>query len=190
MKNYFMRLEKYIAVRPTAAMTEVIIQVMVEVISILGIATKEIKERRTSMPFLVIYLPKLTFHAEKFVKRLFGMNRLGDAVQQLENVKAEEALMAGAETLAIAHRIDENVEGITEALQGVRVMVAGMNDKLEIANADIQGVGHEVHSIYAGNLFISSLVSKCVLSLTRLGVTETKDEMQVVLKYVSDRDRS
>jgi hypothetical protein len=53
MKNFFMRLEKYIAVRPTPAMTEVIVQVMVEVISILGIATKEIKERRTSMPFFV-----------------------------------------------------------------------------------------------------------------------------------------
>ena len=53
MKYFFMRLEKYIAVRPTAAMTDIIVQIMVEVISILGIATKEIKEGRISMPFLI-----------------------------------------------------------------------------------------------------------------------------------------
>jgi transcription elongation factor len=75
----------------------------------------------------------------------------------LENVRAEEALMAGAEALAIVHRIDENVEGITEGVQGVQVVVAGINDKLEIAHADIQGVGHEVHSIHAGDLVFSSL---------------------------------
>jgi hypothetical protein len=53
-----MRLEKYIDVRPTAAMTDIIVNIMVEVISILGIATKEIEEGRFSMPFLVDISPK------------------------------------------------------------------------------------------------------------------------------------
>jgi hypothetical protein len=49
MKYYFMRLEKYIAVRP-AVMTDIIVQIMVEVISILGDATKEIEQGRFSTP--------------------------------------------------------------------------------------------------------------------------------------------
>jgi hypothetical protein len=53
-----MRLEKYIDVRPTATMTDIIVNIMVEVISILGIATKEIEEGRFSMPFLVDISPK------------------------------------------------------------------------------------------------------------------------------------
>jgi hypothetical protein len=53
MKYFFMRLEKYIAVRPTAAMTEIIVQIMVEIICILGVVAKEIRQRRFSMPFLV-----------------------------------------------------------------------------------------------------------------------------------------
>ena len=53
MKYFFMRLKKYIAVRPTAAMTDIIVQIMVEVISILGIATKELKEGRISVSFFV-----------------------------------------------------------------------------------------------------------------------------------------
>ena len=46
-----MRLEKYIHFRPTAAMEDIIVKIMAEVISILGIVTKEIKQSRTSMTF-------------------------------------------------------------------------------------------------------------------------------------------
>ncbi|KAH9170735.1 hypothetical protein EDB89DRAFT_2071642 [Lactarius sanguifluus] len=38
----FKRLEKYVEVRPTAAMTDIIVEIMIEVISILRIVTKEI----------------------------------------------------------------------------------------------------------------------------------------------------
>jgi aspartyl aminopeptidase len=59
MKFFFMRLEKYIAVRPTAAMTDVIGKIIVEVISILGIATKEIGQERFSMHSFDDISPKL-----------------------------------------------------------------------------------------------------------------------------------
>jgi hypothetical protein len=45
---FFRRLEIYTEVQPTAGMMDVIIQIMVEVLSILGIATKEIKRGRIS----------------------------------------------------------------------------------------------------------------------------------------------
>ena len=49
MEYFFKRLEKYIEVRPTAAMTDIIVKIMVEVLSILGIVTKEIGQGRLSM---------------------------------------------------------------------------------------------------------------------------------------------
>ena len=58
MESFFKRLETYINVRPTSAMTDIIIQIVVEVISILGIVTKEIKQGRFSMFFLVDLSPK------------------------------------------------------------------------------------------------------------------------------------
>jgi hypothetical protein len=45
---FFRRLEIYTEVQPTTEMTDIIIQIMVEVLSILGIATKEIKQGRIS----------------------------------------------------------------------------------------------------------------------------------------------
>ena len=50
MELFFNRLQKYIDVQPSAAMTDIIVKIMVEVISILGIVTKEVRQGRTSMP--------------------------------------------------------------------------------------------------------------------------------------------
>ena len=48
IENFFKRLESYTEVPPTDAMTNVIVKIMTEVLSILAIATKEIKEGRSS----------------------------------------------------------------------------------------------------------------------------------------------
>ena len=45
---FFRRVEIYTEVQPTTEMMDIIIQVMAEVLSILGIATKEIKQGRMS----------------------------------------------------------------------------------------------------------------------------------------------
>jgi hypothetical protein len=46
-------------------------------------------------------------------------------------------------------RVDENenVEGINEGVQSVHMIVTGIDDKLESAHADVQGVG-EVNSFF------------------------------------------
>ena len=48
-----MRLDKYIAVRPTAAMMDIVVKLIVELISILGIAMKEIGQGIQRMHFFV-----------------------------------------------------------------------------------------------------------------------------------------
>ncbi|KAH9958755.1 hypothetical protein BC827DRAFT_549778 [Russula dissimulans] len=48
MERFFRRLEIYIQVPATTAMMDMIIQIMVEVLCVIGIATKEIKEARIS----------------------------------------------------------------------------------------------------------------------------------------------
>jgi hypothetical protein len=46
--GFFKRLETYTEVQPTDAMTDVIVKVIIEVLSILAIATKRIKQGRSS----------------------------------------------------------------------------------------------------------------------------------------------
>jgi hypothetical protein len=48
IEGFFKRLDSYTEVPPTAAMTDVIVKIMIEVLSILAIATKEVKRGRSS----------------------------------------------------------------------------------------------------------------------------------------------
>ena len=48
VENFFRRLETYAEVPPTAEMMDIIMKIMVEVLSILAIATKETKQGRMS----------------------------------------------------------------------------------------------------------------------------------------------
>ena len=50
IENFFKRLETYTEVPPTAAMTDIIVEIMVEVLNIFAIATKEIRQGLTSKP--------------------------------------------------------------------------------------------------------------------------------------------
>jgi hypothetical protein len=70
MGYFFKRLEKYIDVRPSAAMTDIIVQIMVEVLSIIGIVTKEIGQGKLSMSFRVgiSYIQVLTFVQKGFLR--------------------------------------------------------------------------------------------------------------------------
>ncbi|KAH8983359.1 hypothetical protein EDB92DRAFT_1578930 [Lactarius akahatsu] len=121
LEYFFKRLEKYIEVRPTAAMTDIIVKIMVEVLSIPGIVTKEIGQGRT----------------KKYLKRLIGRKEVEDALQRLDALTQEEARMAAAEALAITRNIDDNVKDLRLGVKetGVALGVA------------IQQVTHQVTDI-------------------------------------------
>lgn len=48
IESFFKRLEIYTEVKPTEAMTGTIVKIMAEILSMLGMVTKEIGERRIS----------------------------------------------------------------------------------------------------------------------------------------------
>ena len=56
VENFFKRLEMYTEVRPSTAMTDIILKIMVEVLNIFAIATKEIKRGRTSRLSVCLHL--------------------------------------------------------------------------------------------------------------------------------------
>ena len=106
IESFFKRLESYTEVPPTAAMTDVIVKIMIEVLSILAIATKEIKQGRPSA-LIYVYLLLLTYSfLEKFVKKLLGRNDIEDGLKRLDTLTMEEARMAIAEILRACSATD------------------------------------------------------------------------------------
>ena len=65
MENFFKRLEIYTRVSPPPEMIDIIVKIMVEVLSILGIATKDLKQGRMSKSFLYNWV---TVHKENCQK--------------------------------------------------------------------------------------------------------------------------
>ena len=141
IEHFFRRLETYISIKPSMAMTNMIVEIMVEVLNILALATKEVKRERLS-EFL---LHKFTifysyFYLEKFFKRLVGNTDLEDSLQRLDRLTQEEALMASTAQLEMAQDINDRVASVQGEVQGTRGGV-------QIVRGDVQGVGHGVQAI-------------------------------------------
>jgi hypothetical protein len=119
IESFFRRLEIYTQVPPTREMTETIIQIMAEVLSILGIATKEIGQGWLSKLFSTSTIPLTERFSEKYGKKLIGRTDMEDALKRLDKLTHEEARMATAEVLRIAHAIDEGVTGVREQVAEV-----------------------------------------------------------------------
>ncbi|KAH9173916.1 hypothetical protein EDB89DRAFT_1904867 [Lactarius sanguifluus] len=117
---FFNRLETYTEVTPTAAMTNIITKIMVEVLTIFGIATKEL--RRGS--------------AKKFLKKLAGRTDLEDAVKKLDRLTQEEARMALAEVLRITHDVRDEVKVVDGKVAEVGDKVQCVDEKVQIAIDD------------------------------------------------------
>ena len=133
IENFFRRLEIYTDVPPTPAMTDMMVKIMVEVLDILGTATKEMKESRASEVILPLRLLKAHVLSEKFLKRVAGMKKLEDGLKKLDKMTNEEARMANAEVLRIAHSIDKKVGGVA-------VQVKDVDKKVDVIGANVQMV--------------------------------------------------
>ena len=52
IESFLARLEIYTKIPPTAAMTDIVIKIMVEVLNTLALATKQVKQGRLSQSYL------------------------------------------------------------------------------------------------------------------------------------------
>ncbi|KAH9055819.1 hypothetical protein EDB83DRAFT_1089076 [Lactarius deliciosus] len=131
IENFFKRLEAYTEVPQTAAMTDVIVKIMVEVLSIFAIVTKEIKQG----------------FAKKFLKKILGRRDIEDALQKLDRLTQDEARMATAEVLRVTHGVDDKVKGVGFQVEGVNKGVQEVDGKVEGVDERVQGVDKRVQGV-------------------------------------------
>ncbi|KAH9055236.1 hypothetical protein EDB87DRAFT_1341149 [Lactarius vividus] len=115
IENFFKRLELYTEVPPTDAMTDVIVKIMVEVLNIFAIATKEMKQGR----------------AKKFFKKLVGRKDIEDALTRLDKLTQEEARMAATQILRLTQSVDDRVKIVDDKVTGVKCKLKDVDDKMK-----------------------------------------------------------
>ena len=144
---FFARLETYTEVPPTIAMTDIITEIMIEVLNIFGIATKELKRGSASkcqIGCLRVFSERLI---EKFLRKLAGMADLEDALKKLDRLTQEEARMAHAEVLRIAHSIRKEVKMVDGKVEKVDDKVEGVGEKVEEVGDKVENIGDKLESV-------------------------------------------
>ncbi|KAH9953103.1 hypothetical protein BC827DRAFT_192023 [Russula dissimulans] len=93
--NFLKRLHIYTEkITSSPAMSDIIIRIMVEVLSVLALATKQINEGRF----------------KKFAKKLIGESDIEAILQRLDRLTQEEARVTVAHTLEVVHGIFDNLK--------------------------------------------------------------------------------
>ncbi|KAH9009054.1 hypothetical protein EDB85DRAFT_2283296, partial [Lactarius pseudohatsudake] len=198
LEYFFKRLEQYIEVRPTAAMTDIIVKIMVEVLSILGIVTKEIGQGRTSMSLPVGKSPKRAKtdrRAEAYLKKLIGRKDVEDALQRLDALTQEETRMAAAEVLVIARSIDDKVKDVGDKVKDVGdkvkevdckvkevdEKVEAVDDRVQVVDVKIDGIDNKIRTVDSKVHVVDHKVGSVIQ-----GVKETGVAIQQVVNQVID----
>ncbi|KAI0272005.1 hypothetical protein BGY98DRAFT_180086 [Russula aff. rugulosa BPL654] len=103
MEMFFRRVEVYTEAQPTSGMMDIIIRILVEVLSILGIATKETKQSRL----------------KKIGKKLIGRTDMEDALKKLDKLTHEEAWMGIAQNLKATRTVGESVRRVADEVVAI-----------------------------------------------------------------------
>jgi methyl-accepting chemotaxis protein len=135
IEAFFWRLDIYTKVAPNEGMLDKIAAIMAEVLNILAIATKEIKQGR------------LKKYVKKLMKKLIGNNDIEDALKRLDRLTQEEARMASAQLIETADKIANNVLDVDHRVAGVDDRVAGVGDQVAGVDGRVAGVDERVTSV-------------------------------------------
>ncbi|KAF8473035.1 hypothetical protein DFH94DRAFT_855950 [Russula ochroleuca] len=169
IEMFFRRLEIYTEVPPTVEMTDIIIQIMVEVLSILGIATKEVKRGRI----------------KKYIKKLIGRTEMEDALKRLDKLTQEEARMAAAEILKATRTADKRVEGVADTVVAIDNRVAGVDDRVVSVDDKVMVVDNKIMEVIADGKQV-----KVSMQQTANDVNEVKASVQRTANDVDDVKRN
>ncbi|KAH9022696.1 hypothetical protein EDB85DRAFT_1895136 [Lactarius pseudohatsudake] len=129
IESFFRRLEEYSEVPTTEAMKDIIVKIMVEVLGIFGIVTKEMKQGRTSESIRDDALPVADRDSVRYLKKLIGRRDVEDALGRLDRLTQQEVQMAIVQVLKISHHVKDGVQTVGKQVQGV-------DDKVNVAIED------------------------------------------------------
>jgi hypothetical protein len=96
--NFLRRLHVYTEIPSTPTMSGILVRIMVEVLSVLALATKQIKQGRF----------------KKFAKKLLGESEIEAVIQRLDRLTHDEARMTVAQTLQVVHGLVSNVKVVMD----------------------------------------------------------------------------
>lgn len=159
---------------------ELLAKIMAQILSILALSTKAIKEKRISQYFHSIRDTFLAdYGIEKLMKKVVGKTEVEDALQKLDLLTKEENLtMMMARNLEDTHHFDDEATIFKESFQDVHDSVRATQEdfrdvgsdvketNLDVIKRDLRSVNDNVKATKPGiphryNFFIYVLIFPC-----------------------------
>jgi hypothetical protein len=98
-------------------MTDIIVKILVEVLSVLALATKQIKQGRLSKSSLSHTFQKYQHGTEKFAKKLLGEREIEAVLRRLDRLTLDETRMTVAQTFELVHGLVNNMKVVMDGTQ-------------------------------------------------------------------------
>jgi len=131
-------------------MKDITVKIMVEVLGIFAIVTKEIKENPASELTPSDTLPFIDPDLEKFLKRVIGRRDVEDALSRLDKLTREEFQTVIAQILKVTHDVGEEVKDVGKKVDGVYVKVDGVKTDVLGVGVQVQDIGDKVNVVVEG----------------------------------------
>ena len=119
--NFLKRLEIYTTIPPTPIFTEVIVKIMIELLSVLALATKQIKQGRFSKCAVAYIYCLAQYTSVKFTKKLLGESEIEAVLRRLDRLTQDEARITVAQTLGVVHSLVGNVKTVFEGARSCMI---------------------------------------------------------------------
>ena len=114
VEKFLRRLKAYTDIPFTPAMTEILIKIMAELLSVLALATKQINQGRLSKPHLSQECPRTKVVAEQYAKKVLGERSVDMVLQRLDRLTVEESRATVVQTLDVVYGLVNNMEAVME----------------------------------------------------------------------------
>ena len=146
--QYFLqRLDDYITASLTPAMTELLAKILAQVLFVLALSTKEMKEWGISMLICSRYYYLADNSTEKVLKRLIGKKEVEDSFQQLDLLTKEEKLMAAARILGVVSDTRHDVKAIQEDTRDIKDDAREIKEDTRDIKDDTQDIKDDTQDI-------------------------------------------
>jgi len=109
---------------------ELLGKIMAQVLVILALSTKAMKEWRISQSTHAQFFPLIDCDPEKFAKKLIGRTDVEDAFLRMDSLTKDETIMGVAKTLEVVFDINGNIKGLEELVGGTHTHLQTMGENL------------------------------------------------------------
>jgi len=181
---FLQRLNHYAAVPLTPEMTLLLGKIMAQVLSVLALSTKEMKERRISESICSMLSFITDYETEKFMKGLVGRTDVEDGLARLDMLTKEENLMTAARNLEVTHRVDANVTATQELTHRVEEVVHVVDGNVKETKELTQSIHDDVKVTKHGeqsSMSSYTLLINLYLSYVEIAMDEQKRSFLTVV---------